>query len=50
MIEMIQGFGDMIQVIGHIDLPKLNVPVPDALLNLKAASTRWRINSGLCSK
>ncbi len=37
MIEMIQGFGDMIQVIGHIDLPKLNVPVPDALLYFESS-------------
>ena len=37
MIEMIEGFGDMIQVIGHIDLPKLNVAVPEVLENFETS-------------
>ncbi|MFV0565123.1 MAG: histidinol-phosphatase HisJ family protein [Flavobacteriaceae bacterium] len=35
MIQMIACFGDMIQIIGHIDLPKLNVEMPEALLNFE---------------
>lgn len=35
MIQMIECFGDMIQIIGHIDLPKLNVDMPEALLNFE---------------
>lgn len=38
MIEMIESFGDMIQVIGHIDLPKLNVDVPEVLQNFETSS------------
>jgi len=38
MIEMIEHFGDMIQVIGHIDLPKLNVDVPEVLQNFESSS------------
>jgi HisJ family histidinol phosphate phosphatase len=38
MIEMIEHFGDMIQVIGHIDLPKLNVEVPEVLQNFESSS------------
>jgi len=38
MIEMIEHFGDMIQVIGHIDLPKLNVDVPEVLKNFESSS------------
>ena len=38
MIEMIESFGDMIQVIGHIDLPKLNVEVPDVLQNFETSA------------
>lgn len=38
MIEMIECFGDMIQVIGHIDLPKLNVEMPEALINFETSS------------
>lgn len=38
MIEMIECFGDMIQVVGHIDLPKLNVEVPEDLVNFETSS------------
>ncbi len=38
MIEMIESFGDMIQVIGHIDLPKLNVEVPEVLQNFETSA------------
>ncbi len=38
MIEMIEHFGDMIQIIGHIDLPKLNVEVPKVLQNFENSS------------
>ena len=38
MIEMIENFGDMIQVIGHIDLPKLNVEIPEALQNFETST------------
>ena len=38
MIEMIESFGDMIQVIGHIDLPKLNVEVPEVLQNFETST------------
>lgn len=38
MIQMIECFGDMIQIIGHIDLPKLNVDMPDALINFETSS------------
>ncbi len=38
MIQMIECFGDMIQIIGHIDLPKLNVDMPEALLNFETSS------------
>jgi len=38
MIEMIENFGDMIQVIGHIDLPKLNVEVPEVLQNFETST------------
>jgi len=34
VIEMIDSSWDMIQVIGHIDLPKLYVPIPKPLLEL----------------
>jgi HisJ family histidinol phosphate phosphatase len=37
-IQMIECFGDMIQIIGHIDLPKLNVDMPDALVNFETSS------------
>ena len=38
MIEMIESFGDMIQVVGHLDLPKLNVEVPEVLANFETSS------------
>ncbi len=38
MIEMIECFGDMIQVVGHIDLPKLNVEVPEVLKHFETSS------------
>ena len=38
MIEMIESFGDMIQVVGHLDLPKLNVEVPQVLQNFESSS------------
>ncbi|WP_372745781.1 histidinol-phosphatase HisJ family protein [Lutibacter sp.] len=38
VIQMIECFGDMIQIIGHIDLPKLNVDMPEALLNFETSS------------
>jgi len=38
MIQMIECFGDMIQIIGHIDLPKLNVEMPEALVNFETSS------------
>lgn len=38
MIQMIECFGDMIQIIGHIDLPKLNVDMPKALVNFETSS------------
>ena len=38
MIQMIECFGDMIQIIGHIDLPKLNVDVPEALINFETSA------------
>ncbi len=34
VIEMIDSSWDMIQVVGHIDLPKLYVPMPEPLLQL----------------
>ena len=38
MIEMIENFGDMIQVVGHIDLPKLNIEIPEVLKNFETSS------------
>ncbi len=38
MIQMIESFGDMIQVVGHIDLPKLNVELPEVLKNFETSS------------
>jgi len=37
-IQMIECFGDMIQIIGHIDLPKLNVDMPEVLVNFETSS------------
>ncbi len=38
VLEMIENFGDMIQIVGHIDLPKLNVEVPEVLQNFEMSS------------
>ena len=38
MTQMIESFGDMIQIIGHIDLPKLNVDMPEALVNFETSA------------
>lgn len=38
MIEMVDQSHDMINVVGHIDLPKLNVPMPKELLELDTSS------------
>ena len=35
MIEMVDSSWEMIQVVGHLDLPKLYVPTPEPLLNLE---------------
>jgi len=38
MTQMIESFGDMIQIIGHIDLPKLNVDMPESLVNFETSA------------
>ena len=38
VMEMIECSGNMIQIIGHLDLPKLNVDVPDAILNFETST------------
>lgn len=38
MTQMIECFGDMIQIIGHIDLPKLNVDMPESLVNFETSA------------
>ena len=38
MIEMIESFGEMIQIVGHIDLPKLNMEIPESLQNFESSS------------
>lgn len=38
VIEMITSCWNMIQVVGHLDLPKLHVPVPQPLLDLEHSS------------
>ena len=38
MIEMVDLSWDMIQIVGHIDLPKLHVPLPEPLRNLDSSS------------
>ncbi len=38
IIQMIECFGNMIQIIGHIDLPKLNVEMPESLINFESSS------------
>jgi hypothetical protein len=37
MIGMVDAFAPMISVVGHIDLPKLHVPLPPSLLDLEDA-------------
>jgi len=37
-IQMIECFGDLIQIVGHIDLPKLNVEMPESLVNFESSS------------
>ena len=39
VIEMIECSDDLIQVVGHLDLPKLNVEIPEALLNFETDSS-----------
>ncbi len=38
VMEMIECSGNMIQIVGHLDLPKLNVDVPDAILNFETST------------
>lgn len=38
IMEMIDASHDLIQVIGHLDLPKLYMPVPDQILNIETSS------------
>ncbi|MBI9071606.1 MAG: histidinol-phosphatase HisJ family protein [Melioribacteraceae bacterium] len=38
VIEMIDSSWDMIHVVGHLDLPKLYVPVPEPLVQLNTSS------------
>ncbi len=38
VLEMIECSGSMIQIVGHLDLPKLNVDVPDAILNFETST------------
>ena len=38
MMEMIECSGNMIQIVGHIDLPKLNIEVPDAIINFEKST------------
>ena len=38
VIEMIDASWDMIQIVGHLDLPKLNLPVPKPLLELESSN------------
>jgi len=38
VMEMIECMGGMIQIIGHLDLPKLNVDVPEAILNFETST------------
>lgn len=35
MIEMVDGFGSMINVVGHLDLPKIFAPVPGVLQDIR---------------
>ncbi len=38
VLQMIESFGDMIQVVGHIDLPKLNVEMPESLIHFETSN------------
>jgi HisJ family histidinol phosphate phosphatase len=38
VMEMIDCSSDMIQVVGHLDVPKLNVPIPEPILNINKSS------------
>jgi len=38
VIEMISSSWDMIHIIGHLDLPKLHVPIPGVLLDIENSS------------
>ncbi|MEN8138459.1 MAG: histidinol-phosphatase HisJ family protein, partial [Bacteroidota bacterium] len=38
VMEMIECSGEMIQIVGHLDLPKLNVEVPEVLLNFESST------------
>ena len=38
MMEMIESARDMIQVVGHFDLPKLNVAIPSPLKNIDTST------------
>lgn len=38
MMEMIEASRDMIQVVGHFDLPKLHVPIPEPIINIESSS------------
>lgn len=38
IMEMIDTSNDLIQVVGHLDLPKLHIPVPEPILNLDTSS------------
>jgi histidinol-phosphatase (PHP family) len=54
MIEMVDHFSGLVQVIGHVDLPKLNVPVPAPLQNLSKSphplAQRMRILLAMISR
>ena len=38
MMEMIESTRDMIQVVGHFDLPKLYMPMPDPILKIETSN------------
>jgi histidinol-phosphatase (PHP family) len=38
MIEMVEEYRDLIHVVGHLDLPKLHVPLPESMLDLDSSS------------
>ncbi len=39
MIEMVDQYRDLIHVVGHLDLPKLHVPLPEGLTELDKSSS-----------